>query len=79
MTIDGKCRPGQRCATQWHLVDAHPNFLEALRIAHHHLKPGHDMVSKAHRLRGLQVGKAWHDGVRVLFRQAQHTAHEAVQ
>jgi hypothetical protein len=35
---------------------------------------GHEVVSKSHRLRDLQVRKSWHDGIGVLLGQVNKSS-----
>ena len=72
--IDGKRGSGQRRGAERHHVGAAPAVGETLSVAYQHLMPGQQVMAEGHRLGGLQMGEAGHQGVGVLLRQVEQCA-----
>ncbi len=64
--VDGKGRAGQGRGAQRAFVHAGAGVGKASCVAAEHLDIGHQVVAEGHRLGGLQVGEARHQGVGVL-------------
>ena len=61
--IRGAC---QRRRAQWQAVGACTHFQQTFLVTRKHFHISQQMVSKAHRLRDLQMREAGHDGLRVM-------------
>jgi hypothetical protein len=69
LAVDGEGRAGQGRGAEGALVHAPAAVQQASVVALEHLVPGQQVMAEGHRLRDLQVRKAGHDRVRVLFRR----------
>ena len=67
LAVDWVSGASQRGAAQWHAVGALAAIDQALVVAAEHFEPGQQVVTERHRLGGLQVSEAGHDGVRFAF------------
>ena len=72
--VDRKGGAGERRSAERTLVEPRAGVTETAAIAENHLDIGEEMVAEGHRLGGLQMGEAGHDGIgigRRLFHQRQ--------
>ncbi len=68
---------GQCSGAEWQIIHALAAIQQAAIVALQHFKPGENVMTKGHRLRGLQMGKTGHDGIGIGFRQLQHALLQA--
>ena len=71
--IGGAC---QGAGAQRTVVHALPAVLQTEQIPAEHLEIGSEMMGQGHRLSLLQMGKAGHEGLRILFHDLQDHSEE---